>query len=150
MNKATRELAINEPLGDVADSMVTLFNEVTRISKDHGISPGILHIPPIFPNTWNREQEIYHDNVDEIKLNEFIKTINESITQINSKHYTSPIFAIDFLTSKRSHNKRKHMKNMHTIDGVHLNQTLSQKWLLQIMKSVALKLYNCSNPNYVF
>ena len=97
MNKATRELAINETLGDVADSMVSLFNEVTRISKDHGISPGILHIPPMFPNTWIREQEIYHDNVDEIKLNEFIKTMNESITQINSKHYTSPIFAIDFL-----------------------------------------------------
>jgi len=138
MNKATRELAINEPQGDVANSMVTLFNEVTRISKDHGISPEILQIPPIFPNTWNREQEVYHDNVDEIKINEFIKTMNESITQINSKHYTSPIFAIDFLTSKRSHNKRKHMKSMHTTDRVHPNQTLSQKWLLQIMRSVTL------------
>jgi len=39
MNKATRELAINEPLGDVADSMVTLFNEVTRILKDHSLVP---------------------------------------------------------------------------------------------------------------
>jgi len=49
MNNATSELAVNEPLGDVADSMVALFNEATRISKEHGISPGILHIPPMFP-----------------------------------------------------------------------------------------------------
>lgn len=112
--------------------------------QNSNIDIGILETPPVFWSKWNQLNDHPNWNSFNDKLmHEQVDIVNAYIRDIlnNNLNYRSPKFLLDCMESRKRKGSqipghRNSLSSVLYFDGVHPADELSQKWFLQIVRSV--------------
>lgn len=131
------------------DDIITQYQRIISACKQHGerIKLVFLECPQYSISIWNKIQgdpnfESYKQSTE--ILNERIKSLNQSIRQINKTcGLDAPKFGIDLLTSRKSNSSYTSTKVSYSLltDGIHPTIALSRYWLRRIVLCICPKCY---------